>query len=184
MKIAVSESERGIQPPVSQVRGRYSLKPILRGKVSRVGGVRSLLVHLGMPEFLADGGEGFPGRADVAVVRVKSSLVQGEAGKQFSAVEIVLRKAGGPQPGWKLVALLHEVAALVDFSQKQADGNVLGDVALDAGKLAAGFVYPDKPAHFGKDGSETCSGLEGRVGIHFIFGERALAALLFAGKSE
>ena len=68
IKIIANESERGIKPPVSQVRGRYALKPILEGKVSRIGGVRAWLAHLAMLKFLANGGKGFAGRADVAVV--------------------------------------------------------------------------------------------------------------------
>src|SRR6266849_3747384 len=71
VKIIANESERGMKPPVSQGRGLCRLKPILGEKVSLIGGVCARLVQLGMPEFLANGGEGFLGRADVTVARIK-----------------------------------------------------------------------------------------------------------------
>src|SRR5260370_16183706 len=110
--------------------------------------------------------------------------MDGETGKEFAAVKIVLRKAGEPQPGEEFVTLLHEVAALVDFSQKQADGNVFGDVAFDAPKFTRGFVDPHEAAYFGEDGSEARSGFEGRVGIHSVFGKSSFAALFGGDKSE
>src|SRR5271169_3389735 len=104
--------------------------------------------------------------------------MNGEAGKQFAALEIVLRKTGEPKPRQKFVAFLHKMAALINFSEKQADGNVFGYVALDASKFAGGFVDPHKTPHFGENGSEAGCGLEGRVGIHLVFGKRAVAARL------
>src|SRR6266481_3187220 len=180
VKAIANGSERGTKPPVSQGQGRYSLKPILGGKISWVGGIGSRLVQLGMPEVRLNSGERFLGRTDVAVVRVESSLVDGEAGKQFAAVEVVLRKTDEPQPGLKFIALLHKVAALVDFSQKQADGNVIGDFAFDAGKFARSFVDPNETVHFGEYGGQACCGFEGRVGLHFVFGKRAVSARLTA----
>src|ERR1700719_3800395 len=143
-----------MQPPASQGRGLYRLKPNLGGKVSPIGGVGALLVRLGKPEFLANGCKGFLRRADVTVTEIKGALVDGEARNQFAAVEIVLRKAREPQPRLKFVALLHEVAALVDFSQKQPDGNVFGDVAFDASKFAGGLIDPHKAAPLEEDGAE------------------------------
>ena len=68
VKIIANESERGMQPPVSQGPGLYALKPMLGGKVSPIGSVCARLVRLGKREFLANGCKGFFGRADVAVV--------------------------------------------------------------------------------------------------------------------
>src|SRR5258708_12388080 len=116
-----------------------------------------------MPEFLADGGEGFLRRADVAIVRIKSAFVNGKAGKQFAAVEIVLRETGEPQPRLKFVALLHEMAAFVDFSQKQADGNVLGDFAFNTPELARSLVSPYKAPHFCKNGTQPRVGFQPRL---------------------
>src|SRR6266446_4307848 len=107
-----------------------------------------------MPEFLANGGESLLGRPDVAVVCIESPLVNGKAGKYFAAVEIVLRKTDEPQPGPKFIALLHEVASLVNFPEKQAHGNVLGDFAFDAGKFAGSFVDPNKTTHLGEHGGQ------------------------------
>src|SRR5713226_5322230 len=137
-----------------------------------------------MPEFLANGGEGFPRRADVTVTGVEGALVSGKGRKQLPAVEVVLRKAGEPQPGHEFVAFLHEVAALVDFSEEQADGNVFGNFAFDAREFARTFVDPHEAAHFGVDGSEAREGLEGRVGIQSVFGKRAAFALLVRDKGE
>src|SRR5258708_24088723 len=97
-----------------------------------------------MPEFLPNGGEGFLRRPNVAVLRIKRTLVNGEAGKYFAAVEIVLRKADEPQPAPKFVALLHEVAALINFSHKQAHGNVVAYFAFDSGTFAGSFPDPNK----------------------------------------
>src|SRR5207247_2343725 len=47
---------------------RWSNAGTLKGKVSRIGGVRKWFVRLGMSELLANGGECFLRRADVAVI--------------------------------------------------------------------------------------------------------------------
>src|SRR5260370_8309546 len=180
VKATGSGSERGTKPPVWQGRGRYSLKPILGGKISWVGGIGSRLVQLGMPEFLLDSGERFLGGTDVAVVRVESTLMDGEAGKQFAAVEVILRKTDEPQPGLKFIALLHKVAALVDYSQKQADGNVIGGFAFAAGTCARSFVVPNETVHFGEYGGQARCGFQERVWLHFVFGKRAVSARLTA----
>src|SRR6267154_2037412 len=140
-----------------------------------IGGVCVGFVQLGMPEFLANDGESFLGRPDVAVVCIESPLVNGEAGKYFAAVEIVLRKADQPQPGPNFIALLHEVAALVNFSQKQAYCNVIGDFPFDAGKFARSFIDPNKTMYLGKNCREARRGFECRVRIHFVFGECSVA---------
>jgi len=95
-----------------------------------------------------------------------------------------MRKANEPQPGQKFVALLHEVAAFIDFPQKQADGNVFSDIALDARKFAADFVDPYEATHFGEDGSEARGGFKRRVVLQFVFGERAVAPRLAADKTK
>src|SRR5258708_18930886 len=137
-----------------------------------------------MPEFLPNGGEGFLRRPNVAVLRIKRTLVNGEAGKYFAAVELGGQKAEEPQPGPKFVALLHEVAALINFSQKQAHGNVVGYFAFDAGKCAGSFIDPNKTMYLGKNCREARRGFECRVWIHFIFGKCAVAARLGGDKSE
>ena len=68
IKIIANESERGVKPPVTQGRALCRFKNSPGGRVSLIGGARKRLVQLGAPELLADGCEGFVGRADVAVV--------------------------------------------------------------------------------------------------------------------
>src|SRR5260370_41885630 len=60
VKAIANGSERGTKPPVSQGQGRYSLKPILGGKISWVGGIGSPPFPIGQPQFLADKRERLP----------------------------------------------------------------------------------------------------------------------------
>src|SRR5580704_1392797 len=149
-----------------------------------MGGVRSRLAQFGTAQLRAYRGERLFGRTDVAVVRIKRSLVNGKTREKFAAVEIVLRKAGHPEPGESLVALLHEVAAFVNLPEKQAYGNVLGDIAFNARELAGGLVDPNKSVHLGVNGSESRSGLESRVWLHHVLGEHSVAARLPGGERK
>jgi hypothetical protein len=45
------------------------------------------------------------------------------------------------------------MAALVDFPEKQADGNVFSDFAFDAGKFPGGLIDPHQATHLGEDAS-------------------------------
>jgi hypothetical protein len=110
--------------------------------------------------------------------------VDGKARKEFAAVEIILRKAGEPESRLHFVALLHKVAALVDFPEKQPDGNVLGHIAFNARELLRILVNPDETMHLEKNGSEAGSRFERGVRRHFIFGEFKAAALLVGHELE
>src|SRR5260370_12247593 len=138
------------------------LNSILEGRVSGVGGVRAGLAQVSTPNLRANGHERFFGRANVAVIRINRAFVDGKARKEFASVEIVLRKAGQPQSGPDFVPLLHEVAALVDFSQEEADGYVFRDVSFDACELAGGLVDPHETVHFGEDRGEAGNWVENR----------------------
>lgn len=160
------------------------LKPIITGKVSGGGDGAGGLAQVGTGQFGADGGEGFFGGADEAVVGVEGALVKREAGEKLAAVEIVLREGREPEAGSGFVTLLHEMAAFVDFGEEEADGNVVGDFAFDAGELAGGFVDPDGAVDFGEEGGGAGGGFEGGVGEHGVFEEGASGARLGAEIGE
>src|SRR5258708_34808857 len=111
-------------------------------------------------------------------------MVKGEVEKFFAAVKTLRRKGAEPQPGPKFIALLHEVAAFINFSQKQAYGNVIGDFPFHAGKFAGSFIDPNKTMYLGKNCREARRGFECRVRIHFVFGKCAGAARFGGDKSE
>src|SRR5437016_14343998 len=100
--------------------------------------------------------------------------MDGETVEDFAAVEIVLRKAGQPQPGQKFIALLHEVAALVDFSQKQADRNVFGNFSFDASQFTGRLLDPYKATHFREDRSEEIGRASCRERVQIAVVARAL----------
>src|SRR6266849_5737097 len=112
--------------------------------------------------------------------------MHGKTREELAPVEIILRKTGEPKPGDDFITLLHEMAAFVNFAEKQADGNVFGDFAFDARKLLRIFIHPDESANLGVNGSEACGGLEGRVGFHPVLGKHAIRARLAGdeGKKE
>src|SRR5712692_9120332 len=108
--------------------------------------------------------------------------MHGKTREELAPVEIILRKTGEPKPGDDFITLLHEMAAFVNFAEKQADGNVFGDFAFDARKLLRIFIHPDESANLGVNGSEARGGLEGRVGFHPVLGKHAIRARLAATK--
>src|SRR5215472_11552219 len=124
---ASRESKRSMKPPVLESRGRIFPANSVRGNRSAACGPRVRLVQVGTAEFFANDLEGFFGRADVPVVRIKRAFVKGKSRKQLAAVKVVLRESRLPHPGLNFVPFLHEVAALVDFPEEQAKGNVLRD---------------------------------------------------------
>src|SRR6266446_4415387 len=153
---------------------------------SRIGGRRTRFAQVGKSKFLANGEECLLGRADVTVVCIERALVDRKTREEFAAVKIVLRKTREPKSRRDFVALLHEMAAFVNFAEKQADGNVFGNFAFDTRKLLRIFIYPDESANFGVNGSEARGGLEGRVGFHPVLGKHAVRARLASdeGKKE
>src|SRR5260370_32265648 len=62
VKAIANGSERGTKPPVSQGQGRYSLKPILGGKISWVGGIGSPLLPIRISLLTPESGLRLPGR--------------------------------------------------------------------------------------------------------------------------
>src|SRR5215472_7683629 len=106
------------ETPVLESRGRIFAADRVRGKRSAACGPRVRLVQVGTAEFFSNDLEGFFGRADVAVVRIKRAFVNGKCRKQLAAVKVVLRKSGLPHPGLNFVPFLHEAAALVDFPEE------------------------------------------------------------------
>src|SRR2546430_3593440 len=110
--------------------------------------------------------------------------MDGKTGKYLTAVEIVLRKAELPEARLNLVPFLHEVTAFVDFPEEQADGNVFGDVALNARELRGILINPDISMHSGENGSEARGRFEGRIRRHLVFGQDAIPARLSCDKGE
>src|SRR5260370_1613236 len=98
VKAIANGSERGTKPPVSQGQGRYSLKPILGGKISWVGGIGSRLFPLGMPAVLLGNGRAFPWAARVAGGCGRRTPLDGESRKKSSALQVEPRKNYDPQP--------------------------------------------------------------------------------------
>src|ERR1700730_153248 len=130
----------------------------------------------GLAQFGTDRGQGFFRRADAAVLRIEGTLVNGEGYKQFAPVEIVLRIGRQPSAWKHFVTLLHEMAALVDFGEKTADRDVVGDFNFHASQLSGGLVDPDKATDFGEDRSGARASLVGGIGLHAVFAEQAIPA--------
>src|SRR5690348_14851915 len=106
--------------------------------------------------------------------------------KEFPSVEVVFRKRGKPDSGRKFVALLQEVAAFVNFSEKKSKRDVVGDVSFNARHLAGAFVEPDHSFHLRKNRSGARRRFVGGVRVHAKLQKLAATAGLFSdqGKEE
>ena len=124
--------------------------------------------------------QGFLRRADAAVLRIKSALVDRKTDEEFAAVEIVLRIGGEPQAGNHFVALLHQVAAFVNLGKKSANGNVVHDFDFGAGELGRGFIDPDEAVDSSKSSGGARSRFERGIWLHPVLDENAIRSH-FAG---
>src|SRR6266403_555088 len=145
---------------------------------SPIGGRRTRFAQVGKSQFLSNGDECLLGRADVAVVCIERALVDRKTREELAPVEIILRKTGEPKSRHDFVALLHEMAASVNFPKKQTNGNVFSDFAFDARELFGLLIHPDESANFGVNGSEARGGLEGGVGFHPVLRKHSVRARL------
>jgi len=65
-----------------------------------------------------------------------------KAHKEAATIEIILGIGCEPKPGRHFIALLHQVASFVDFGQKAAEGNIVGDFKFGASQLRRIFIDP------------------------------------------
>src|SRR2546425_12894865 len=98
------------------------------------------------------------------------------ARKKLAAVEVVLRKGREPHSRRYRVALLHEVASLIDLGQESADGDVVGGYAVHPCQFSFGFINPEVAAHLRQDGRRPRSRSVTGIRLHPELGEKAVPA--------